>query len=292
MRLIFAALSISVIALGITAVHLRRLLEEERLRVAEVYSRPMSANSVRVASVRSRGENMPADHQTPHESGATDPIFGEVSETSQNRREQPVLERPGPEMVQKGLVHHRAFLPINYPDIGDALGLTPGQVNDLFDLFTQQVSRITSGNFGNGNVGDDPFQAYMRMYQANEAEIASLLGNKYPLWRQYQTETPVREQMNDLKIVLSAENLPPLNQTVADAMRTELNRARKEISQQHPPAMATMRQVDLYTIENIRTLTEIASRYLTPEQLSAYKQLLERTAGRERLRLTDTAGAN
>jgi hypothetical protein len=224
---------------------------------------------------------MLGDHQTPQESGATDPIFGEVSETSQSRREQPVLEKPGPEMVQKGLVHHRAFLPVNYPDIGEALGLTPKQVSDLFDLFTQQVSRMTSGNFG--NIGDDPAQAYIRMHQANEAEIASFLGSKYPLWRQYQTEAPIREQMNDLKIVLSAENLPPLNQTVADAMRAELNGAQKEISQQHPPAMATMRQVDLYTVENMRTLTEIASRYLTPEQLSAYRQLLERTAGRERL---------
>jgi hypothetical protein len=181
-------------------------------------------------------------------------------------------------MIQKGLVHHRAFLPITYPDIGEALGLEPEQEAALFDLFTQQVSRIPSGS-----VGDDPAQAYMRLYQANEAEIASLLGSKYPLWRQYQTETPIRDQMNDLKIVLSAENMPPLDQAVADAMRVELNRAQKEISQQHPPAMAAMRQVDLYTAENIQTLAEIASRYLTPEQLSSYRQLLGRTAGRERL---------
>ena len=140
------------------------------------------------------------------------------------------------------------------------------------------------------NTGEDPSQAYMRIYQANEAEIATFLGSKYPLWRQYQDETPIREQMNDLKIVLTAENLPPLDEATANAMRTDLNNAQKQINQQLPPAMATMSQVDLYTTENLQTLSEIASRYLTPEQLSAYKQLLERTARRERaFRATDGA---
>jgi hypothetical protein len=71
-------------------------------------------------------------------------------------------------------------------------------------------------------------------------------------------------------------------------MRLELNRAQMQISQQHPPAMATMRQVEFYTTENIQTLLEVASRYLTPEQLSSYEALLERTADRDlQFRATD-----
>lgn len=286
-RSVIAALSIAVIALGIHAVHLRRLLEKERL---EVDLDLKTANSVRVASAPSRGDSVPVDHLTQPEPRATDPAFDDVSGALPNRRVQPVLEKPAPEMLQRANVQRRTFLAIDNPDIGEALGLEPEQVNALFDLISQQVLRLDSGTMSR-NVGEDPLQVYLRLQQANEAEIAALLGSKYPSWRQYQTEAPIREQMKDLKFVLDAENLPPLNQAAADAMRLELNRAQMQISQQHSTAMATMRQAEFYTTENIQTLSEVASRYLTPEQLSAYKQMLARTAGRERAGLTETAGA-
>jgi hypothetical protein len=200
----------------------------------------------------------------------------------------------GREMTRSQL---RMVLPVQYPDLGKALGLSPEEVEKFYDLLASQQMDLAVDQIdllGGGAPDPADFQEAQRRsqakQQANEAELSAMLGNKYPQWQEYQSTLTVRQQVSQLQAALS-----PAGSSLNDAQRQQLITAlaaeQKRITQENNSSPATpgrtqqeMMEQELQRLaETNRRLVDAASGHLNSQQLESYRRMLEQ---RERLQRT------
>jgi hypothetical protein len=169
MRAIVAILSAALVTLGVGAIHLLRQLDASRLQVAALQAQVgTTAASARQAATIAPSPSLPLAEPTAVAPAATPTALSKVEESP---AASPRAYAGTPEMIAGVKAIKRANMPILYPDVGMVLGLSPDEVERLYDLLTEK---------------------------ANEDELASLLGSKYAAWQEYTTEVPTRRQMKDL----------------------------------------------------------------------------------------------
>ena len=142
-------------------------------------------------------------------------------------------------------------MPIEYPDVGKALGLSPDEVGRLYDLLTAK---------------------------ANEDELASLLGSKYEKWQKYTTELLPRRQVSDLAAVLIAAGAP-LSDAQRDSLLPAVVAAERSNSQERAAKFGEGSRsfvISRFSPEANQKILDAAAAHLTPQQLESYRQLLER----------------
>jgi hypothetical protein len=171
-----------------------------------------------------------------------------------------------PENVERVRALNRARASSQYPDLGKALDLSPGDESRLLDLIAQHQTDAVPGMEAAQATGESASLAFVRLSQAREADIASLLGSKYPQWKAYLLEQPTRLQVKDLEAVLKA-NGTPLSDAQSTSLVSAIDSALKEYNQRNGPGESP---------EKRRVRVEAASRYLAPAQQDAYRQLLDR----------------
>jgi hypothetical protein len=280
------ALAVALVVVCGGAIHLWRLSEEKSQRITYMQSQLDAFTSATGAAAYSGREGAGASALPVAEPMSTVPAegaalpSGQVGALAQEGAAPKDAARS--EMQERIFSQYRALLPMQYPDIDKELNLSTQELSQLFDLMSQQAMRRRSGS-SPPLAGQDALQAYTRQMQENEAEVASLLGSKYPRWQAYNKELPMRQQMRDLTAALDAQGLqlregqsaPLLAELIAVQEQMELYST--PTSQPYGPQLAPR-----YTEESTQRFVAAASPYLTPQQLTAYQQLLNRLASSER----------
>jgi hypothetical protein len=277
-------LFVLLVAVGCVAVALWRQLEASRSQIADMQLRLDSQGTSRQAGMPAASLSAsPPVHFDPSESPSAPE---RVLPPHPLQYSAPVTMRPGPEDVERSRLLFRAQLSTQYPDVGKALDLSPDTVGQLFDLLARQdVDRRRELAAGPA-AGESADQAFGRRIQSNEAELSSLLGDKYSQWREYKRELPVRQQVMDLKAVLDAGGIP-LADARANSLRAALITTQKELDKERAAALvqAGGKPIPRYSPEGNLRLVDTASGHLSPQQLDAYREMLERQTSRERAML-------
>jgi hypothetical protein len=183
----------------------------------------------------------------------------------------------------------RNVLVQQYPDLGKELGLTPEQVNEFFDLATRQQMELSADSMDlvAGGASPEAMQELQRKtqekQQANEAEIAAMLGSKYPQFQEYQGTTAARQQVNQLQTALGSSGITSLTDSQKQGLITALGAEQKRITQENLNAPAGAQRGNQNYLEQQleqnadknRRMVDAASAYLNSQQLDSYKKMLD-----------------
>ncbi len=168
-----------------------------------------------------------------------------------------------PRVLERLRVRIREQLPAQHPDIEEVLSLSTKEVNKLFDVLAKQGMEAAGAGAGTKSAADRA--------KANEAELATLLGKKYPQWQAYKAALPLRLQVRDLGAALIAADIP-----MSDKKIEPLIAALAAVQKQNGQTGG------VFSPESNAKLTEAAAAYLSPEQIEVYRKILERHASRAR----------
>ncbi len=112
----------------------------------------------------------------------------------------------------------RQALRRQYEDVGQALGLSQEQSNQMIDLLAEQMTRsMTEPRKALDDMASTMKQA-QETKARNDAELAALIGqDKVQLWQDYQATLPQRAQVN-----MVGEQLNMMGMPLTDGQRAEL----------------------------------------------------------------------
>jgi hypothetical protein len=296
MKKLATALGMLLILVGTMSILLWRQLETERARNAETL--------LHVTAL----ESMPADYvaATPGGAGAEAPVAlsavtpsdagpGTPAAAGQSspRGSNPLVAqmeqlRNSAEGREFQRVMMRRMLEEQYPDLAKELDLSPEKAGKLLDLLAKQRADLGSDLLGQvGGAGDpaareESARALARKEQAYEAELATLLGDTYQKFKQYQDESAsrqraqyARQETESLRNAIDAGGAP-----LTDAQFQYLNSA---LASEQKRIDATSRGLNMQQqvqrmAEDNRRLVEVAAAHLNPQQLDRYKRYLQQRA--------------
>lgn len=280
MKAIFTILLAALIALGASAIHLRRQLDGTRQQLADlkaqIHTTTASAHLATIA---------PSPPLPPAEPTAAAPTAAPAPDADrkalEERLQAMIATRPSPESNAQFKAFMIGAMPNQYPDVGKVLGLSRDEVDELFDLLYEQAKRSSEM---------DPMSdaaSVARMTQTAKDELVSLLGSKYAKWEEYRAELPTRQHLKDLTAALDAAGT-----TLSDAQNNSLIQAlvaeerrnsqfHEATQRQTPSDRPMLTQFYRFTPEANRNLLNAAAAYLTPQQMETYSQVLERASAQE-----------
>ena len=275
MKAFVAILSVALVALGGSAIHLWRQLDANRQQVTDL--------KARVDTTAASAPQAPAIAPSPSlplaEPAATVPTAAPAPDADRKgledqRRRAMAATRRSPELNARLKASMMRAISTQYPDVGKVLGLSSDEVDQLLDLLYKQADRITSDP-----LRDRDAESVARMQQAEKDELASLLGSKYAKWEEYKTEAPTREHVKDLSAALNAAGTPltdAQNDSLIQALVAE-DRRNSQMNSDRPIPAKFYR----FTPEATQNLLNASSAYLTPQQMETYRQVLERASNQE-----------
>jgi hypothetical protein len=297
MKKLVAVLCIAVAGLGFAAIYLLQQLNDERRQNADLQARVTTLESAQQAAAATLA-NQPALAPAPAQQ-AVAPIPGSAAPPATPAATQrpnagalagvakEVLGSPeGRAMVQPMLV---AAIRQQYPDLGKELGLSKEEEDKLFDTMIKQQLDLSSESMNlltGDNLTPEAMQEMERKarekQQANQAELAAMLGSKYPKFEEYQGTMAARQQVSQLNNVLGASG-GALSDTQSKQLIAALAAEQKRITQEtnaNPLPAGRTRQEMLdqqlqRTADNNRRLADAASAYLTTSQLDSYRKMQE-----------------
>jgi hypothetical protein len=196
----------------------------------------------------------------------------------------------------------RMTLEERYPDLATELGLSPEDADKLLDLI---AAHQTDGAMDLLELEGSPDRAaradmarqLAQRQQAYEGEVATLLGDRYGKWQEYergamerQRETLARRQLEQLRSAVS-----PAGNAVSDAQLQALHAALEaEQDRINQESRGLGMQQELQRLaEDHRRLIDVASAHLNAQQLEGYRRHLQQQADMARMMMgaTGTAGA-
>jgi hypothetical protein len=149
-----------------------------------------------------------------------------------------------PEYREAVRVQQRSNINRQYPGLGQELGLTVEQTDQLFDLLVDQQMRNHEKAVLNwDSEGLDPAamlqrqekvqQQWMEMQRRNEAELTAQLGTaKMKAWQDYQATLPARYQVEQLRTTMASRGVP-LSEEASRAAVKAFAEAQKIEAQEH-----------------------------------------------------------
>jgi hypothetical protein len=171
-----------------------------------------------------------------------------------------------PEVQERLRVRFRTELPNQHPDIEEKVGLSSKEADRLFDLLGRQNDTARREA-----AAATATRTRAERIKAEEAEQATLLGNKYPKWRDYKAALPLRLQVKSLGDSLNADDIP-LSDAKVEPLIAALVAAQKQIGPGGTPP----------TAESDRILLDAAAPFLSAPQLEVYRKILGRQPNRAR----------
>jgi hypothetical protein len=181
----------------------------------------------------------------------------------------------------------RAALAQAYPDLAKELNLTPEQANKLLDVISKYQLSSLGNVIGGGAADAAGRQNLQAAVQENErkrdAAISAMLGDaKFQQWKEYESSLGARQQVTRLRQTVDTSGQPLSQQqerqlitALAAEQRRQTEQARLLASPGGASAardpMAMMEENARRNEENTRRNIEVASVYLNPQQLEAYR---------------------
>jgi hypothetical protein len=209
MKKLATALGMVLILVGTMSVLLWRQLESERARNAETLAHVTTLESMPAvyapATPNVAGAEAPVALSAATQSGTgpgTPTATGQSSARGANplaaQIEQLRNSAEGREFQQ---VMMRRMLEEQYPDVAKELDLSPEKAGKLLDLLAKQRADLGSdllsqqtGGAGDRAAREESARALARKEQAYEAELATLLGDSYKKFKEYQDEAASRQR--------------------------------------------------------------------------------------------------
>lgn len=294
MKIVSVLLGIALVMVSGLAIHFSRQVEAERRHAAELRLQ-IDERDARIESF-ARTAAAPVGMAGPVPAPDT-PIReapGASASSAETAAIQDMLatmqaQNSSPEQVARRRVTGRVLMEGSNPDIDEALGLTPGEVDKLFDLLVTHQER-SMALFQNPAERDrmspeERSAAILAQQQSNEAELRTMLGSKYAQWQDYEETRSVWQQRRDLHAVLEAGGIPmtdaqskALIAALSAEQRVLARQTREALANGPPPASEVRTR---YTTANRQRLLTAAAPHLSPQQLEGYRGLLERAAAQE-----------
>jgi 3-oxoacyl-ACP reductase-like protein len=298
MKKLTLILAAGMVALGTGAVYLWQQLEAERSLNAALNDRVMALEVAQQAlalrpppAPAAPAETPPAAAAAPAPATPAPAGTGQAAANNQGNglaavAKEMLSTKAGQDMTRSLL---RNVLVQQYPDLGKELGLTPEQVNEFFDLATRQQMELSADSMDlvAGGASPEAMQELQRKtqekQQANEAEIAAMLGSKYPQFQEYQGTMAARQQVNQLQTALGSSGITSLTDSQKQGLITALGAEQKRITQENLNAPAGARRGNQNYLEQQleqnadknRRMVDAASAYLNSQQLDSYKKMLD-----------------
>jgi hypothetical protein len=190
-----------------------------------------------------------------------------------------------------------------YPDVAAELGLSPEETDRLMDVMARQQAATARDTLGlmNGEIADqESVQTVERRLEDNrraaEADIATLLGNKYADWQRYQAKSTARLLVTRLQNALGSSNAlsEPQSTTLLAAFtdaQVQLN-----VDRRNKPEFVGLTRQDIMNNQlaqldaSNQRLFDTAAPILTPSQQDVYKRTLDQTTTMMRTTLRAMAG--
>jgi len=292
MKKLVVVLAVAVVGVGAAAVYLWQQLATERSLNAELNDRvvalevaqqaaalapaPAPAATAEIAAAGAQAAAPPTAAKKG-QADANNPASGLAAVAKE------VLStKAGQDMTRTMM---RSIVAQQYPDLGKELGLTPEQASELMDTLTRQMVDASSQSMDllSGNGGPDAMRELQRkseqIQKNNDAEIASLLGNKYPKFQEYQGTIAARQQVSQLQNTLSTSGITGLTDSQKQGLITALGAEQQRIQQDARNAPQAARggnfldQQLQQASDQSRRLVNAASAYLNPQQLESYKKM-------------------
>lgn len=283
------------VAIGIVVVVLFTEVKSQRERNAGLLARVAQLESVRLPAAPV--ENVATMPGSAPQAGATD---GEPAPATATVAATPPAEQADPLGAvvrqltdsEEGREYTRSMsvlaLREQYPDLAQALALTEEQVQQLIDVLARHrvetgLDRVTLINTPRDRAaGEQLARSIAEKEQAQEGELAALLGDKYMQWKDYQRTAATRQredlqrrQVEQLRTAVSAPGRP-VGEAQFSALRAALEAEQQRI--QVESRGLGMQQQAARVSEDHQRLLDVAALHLDPVQLESYRRHLRQQA--------------
>lgn len=184
----------------------------------------------------------------------------------------------------------RAMMAQMYPDLATELDLTPEEMRQFVDLMAQQQQDLGLESMGLMAGGPQDPAARQELQgklvekeRAHEAELAALLGSKYPRWEEYQHTAAARQQVQQLRSALVSSD-SPLTEAQSTRLVTAFAAEQKRLAQDErnftnsAAALASpdmMQETMQRAVESQRRLVDVAAPHLSSAQLERFRRQVE-----------------
>lgn len=296
MKIISTFLGIALLAVGGVAFHFWTEVGAARHQIADLTLRSSQQNPQPVGSTVTHSA---AQAAVTDPASASDPArdSGMQSPPEAIRPALPAIattmiaQMASPEAKARLRNTTRALMDSAYPDIGEAIGLSATESEKLLNLLVshQENSNTVFNRVADGTINRQDRAAELQKVQdANDAELQAMLGSRYSKYKDYRETVSVWQQRRDLRAVLDASGTP-LSEAQGRALIIALSAEQRRIndqtryaSAQGTPSADTRAR---YSPDKRQRLLDSAAVHLSPQQLEAYKGMLERAAAQEQAML-------
>lgn len=291
MKILSAVLGVALVIVSGFAIHLVREVEAGRQRIADLDGQLQQQQAQLAALSASSGAQpalpLPSRVQAAEQAAAP-------ARPAEIAASAPAITLPdlatlraqmsSPEALARRRHSTRATMITVNPDVGEALGLAPEEVEKLLDLLAAQQEK-SSAVFDSARQNADQASAQQQVSaaleevrQSNESELQELLGSKYAQWQEYQQTRPAWQQRRDLKAVLDAAGTP-MTDAQSRSLIAALAAEERSFRQSSDPVGGFLNR---NTPERHQRLLDTAASHLSAQQLESYRQMLERAAAQDR----------
>lgn len=296
MKQLVAILVVAVAGLGASAAFLYQQLGAERSANAELRDRIMSLEVTQQAALAAPAVQPPAPavaiatpaaEAAPPAPQAPAPSASGLAATLSASAADLMNRMTDPTTRDVRIGQRRTMLPMLYPEMGKWLELTRDEESRLLDLLARQeieLSDITlnPANRNNPEAQQQAARESAARQQAHDADVAALLGDKYPQFQEYKQARGVYQQVSQLQGMLgsSTDGLPDAQaKSLASALAAEQRRISQERLNVAPPTPANAQDFINQRVqqqrETSRRLLQVAAAQLNPQQLASYQQLVQ-----------------
>ncbi len=289
MKKVVGVLAAAVILAGIGAMHLWRELRTERREASELATRESTLKSAQQARVVTHLPSQPVAPPAPAataEPAARQPPATATANPPLKAMLEAAASAEGQDATRAIM---RGMMAQMYPDIEQELNLTPQEKEKFFDLLAKQG--VSSADLMLGG-GQDPAatrelqRKLVESRRTQEAELATLLGSKYPKWEEYQSTAAARQQVDQLRRTLSASGNPlseAQSTQLISAFAAEQKRSDKETRDWSTSSAAVnspnLLQEEMQRMSETRNrLVDVAAPLLNSSQLDLYRRQVEQQA--------------
>jgi hypothetical protein len=294
-KVLAVILGVALVAVSGVAIHMWRQVDMDGQQIADLQSQLQAAQTAQQtaeATLARQARELASRPASTVASAAPAPApaasKATVSATTTALVDEMRRQMTDPKGRDVRRAQRRMLLPQMNPGLGKWLDLGPDQENKLLDLMAKQETDQSEMLLDPANRNDpaaqqEAMRKAQAQNQANEADLASLLGDKYPRYQQYKQTIPVHRQVSQLQTMLGsgADGLPDAqakaltNALVAEQLRINQERAGAQAAATPPNIQEMLRQTQQRTVESNRRLLQVATAQLNPQQLAGYRTLIE-----------------
>ena len=302
MKKLVMFLAAALLGVGIVAGYLWQQLDGSRGQVADLQGRLQKAEAAQQASAAALAAER---QQAAAAAAAASSGAASSSAAAPGAARQAAAARPGGllegakqimssaagrSLVQPAL---RGMIAQRFKDVGKELHLSKEEEDKLIDTIARQQMDLSAASMDllTGDNSDPDARRELErktqdMQRADDAELSSMLGSKYPQFQEFESTMAARQQVDQLKAVLTAngaDNGGALGDAQSKSLVTALAAEQKRITDEakaNPVPAGNSRQeaIDLQlqrTTEANSRMVNTASAYLNSQQLDSYKKMLD-----------------